>query len=82
MATQNNLHVPEDLLSELRAKAKAEGKTVDELAEEAIRQALKERSWKDLLAYGRERGRAAGIRTDQQVVDAVYEWRREQNRER
>ena len=56
----NNLHVPEDLLAALQATAQAEGKTVEELAEEALRQNLQERSWQDLLAYGRETGRASG----------------------
>jgi hypothetical protein len=35
MAT-NNVHVSEELLAELRSKAAAEGKTVDELAEEVM----------------------------------------------
>jgi hypothetical protein len=60
MATLNNLHVPDDLLVELQAKARVEGKTVDQLAEEALRKGLEERSWQELLAYGQERGRASG----------------------
>src|ERR1017187_5440060 len=50
-----NLHVPEDLLAGLEAKAAASGKTVEELAEEALRASLTETSWEDLLAYGQER---------------------------
>jgi plasmid stability protein len=76
MATQNIIHVSDELLAELQSKAAAEGKTVDALAEEALRKGLEERSWQDLLAYGRERGRASGI-TEEQVPDAVREWRRE-----
>jgi hypothetical protein len=65
----NNLHVPEDLLAELRATAQAEGKTVEELAEEALRQSLQERSWQDLLAYGLETGRASGyVEADVPVI--------------
>ena len=60
MATQNNLHVPDELLAELQAKAAAEGKTVDELAEEALRKGLEDRGWQELLEYGRETGRASG----------------------
>jgi hypothetical protein len=37
MATQNSIHVSDELLAELQAKAAAEGKTVDELVEEALR---------------------------------------------
>lgn len=77
MATQNNVHVSDDLLAELQAKAKAEGKTVDELAEDALRKGLEERSWQELLAYGQERGRASGY-TEEDVPQVVKEWRREQ----
>jgi plasmid stability protein len=73
----NNLHVPEELLADLRAKALAEGKTVDELAEETLRQGLADRQWQDLLAYGRETGRASGY-TEEDVPRVVKEWRREQ----
>jgi hypothetical protein len=54
-----------------------EGKTVDELAEAALRRGLEEQSWQDLLAYGRERGRASGY-TEEDVPRIVKEWRREQ----
>ena len=77
MATQNNLHVPDDLLAELRAKADAEGKSVDELAEEALRKGLEEGAWQDLLAYGQEMGRKSGY-TEKDVPRLVKEWRREQ----
>ena len=40
MAAQNNLHVPEDLLAVLAAKAAAEGRTVDDLAKDALRAGL------------------------------------------
>ena len=70
MATQNVIHVSDELLAELRAKAEAEGKTVDELAEAALRKGLEEQSWEDLLAYGRERGRASGY-TEEDVPRIV-----------
>ena len=60
MATQNNVHVSDELLAELQAKAQTEGKTVDELAEEALRKALEDRDWQDLLFYGRQTGRESG----------------------
>ncbi len=59
MAT-NTIHVSDELLAELQAKAQAEGKSVDELAEEALRKGLEDRAWQDLLDYGRETGRASG----------------------
>jgi len=72
MATQNSIHVSDELLAELQAKAAAEGKTVDELAEEAIRQGLEDRAWQDLLDYGRERGRASGY-SEEDVPRVVRE---------
>ena len=72
-----NVHVSEETLAELQVKAAAEGKTVDELAEESLRRGLEERTWQDLLAYGSERGRASGY-TEEDVPRLVKEWRREQ----
>jgi predicted transcriptional regulator len=75
MATQNSIHVSDELLAELRVKAQAQGKTVDELAEAALRKGLEEQSWQDLLAYGLERGRASGY-TEDDVPEVVRENRR------
>ena len=75
MAAQNSIHVSDELLAELRAKAQTAGKTVDELAEETLRKGLEEPSWQDLLAYGLERGRASGY-TEEDVPEGVRENRR------
>ena len=77
MATQHIIHVSGELHAELAAKAAEEGKTVDQLAEEALRKGLEDRAWQDLLAYGRERGKASGY-TEEDVPNLVREWRREQ----
>ena len=73
------IQVPRDLIAGLRAKAEVEGRTVEELAEEALRASLRP-SLENLLAYGRERGRLAGF-TVEQAADVVDEWRREQRGE-
>jgi hypothetical protein len=75
MATHHNLNVPHDLFVELQQKADLEGKTVDQLAEEALRRGLEERSWQELLAYGWERGRASGY-SENDVPRVVRENRR------
>ena len=72
-----HVHVSDELLAELQSKAAAEGKTVDQLAAEALRKGLEEQSWQDILAYGRERGRASGY-TEEDVPRVVKEWRCEQ----
>ncbi|MCX6623014.1 MAG: hypothetical protein NTY38_18490 [Acidobacteria bacterium] len=77
MATRNNLHVPDELLVELQAKAQVEGKTVDQLAEEALRKGLEEYAWQDLLDYGQRTGAASGY-TEEDVPRLVNQWRREQ----
>jgi hypothetical protein len=69
------VHVSEELLAELQEKATAEGKTVDELAAEALKKGLAEQGWQDLMEYGRERGRASGF-TEEQAADVVHEWRK------
>jgi predicted transcriptional regulator len=70
MSTQNTIHVSDELLADLQAKAASEGKTVDELAEEALRKGLEEHSWQDLLEYGRQTGRASGY-TEGDVPEIV-----------
>ena len=74
MAT-NNVHVSDELLAELRSRAAAQGKTADELAEDAIRKGLEERSWQELLEYGRQAGRASGY-AETDVPDIVKNRRR------
>ena len=77
MATaEKNLHISDELLAQLATKAAAEGRTVDELAEESLREALREKSWQNLLTRGRKYGEASGI-TEDQVPDVVREWRTE-----
>ena len=80
MATQNNLHVPDELLAELQAKAAAEGTTVDELAEQALRKGLEDRAWRDLLEYGRKNGAASGYTEDD--VPEIVRNRRKINAQR
>ena len=72
MATNNNLHVPDDLLAQMQTAAHGQGKTVDELAEEAVRAHLEDQRWQDLLAYGRQRGLESGY-AEADVADLVKE---------
>ena len=76
MATINP-DVPEELLAQLQEKAAAEGRSVEELAAEALKRSLSEHSWQDLLEYGRKNAVASSF-TEQDVPRLVKEWRREQ----
>ncbi len=73
---RNNVHVPDELLAELRVKAQAEGKSVDELAENAFRQYLENDQWRQLLASKRMAAAARGL-TEADVPRLVEEARRE-----
>jgi hypothetical protein len=62
----------------LAAKAEAENKTVDEIADDTLRDSLKEKSWQELLAKGSDYGRKSGIK-EEDVVDVVHETRPKTN---
>ena len=70
-----HVHVSDELLAELQQQATAAGKTIDEMAEAALRRGLEERQWEDLLAYGRETGSASGY-TEEDVPEIVKNRRR------
>jgi hypothetical protein len=78
MAT-HSIPISDDLWAALQAKSEAEGRAVEELAEEALRKGLDDGAWQELLAYGEERGRAAGFR-EEQAGDVVHAWRDEHAR--
>ena len=75
MATDINIKLPADLLAQAQRLAQAEGKTVDQLAAEAVRRevALK------LIAQHKREIRPSGMTEDQEmetVMDAVHDYRR------
>lgn len=76
---QNNIHLPEELLAELQTKAAMEGKSVDELAAEALRRGLEDRAWSELLRYGRRTGRESGY-LESDVPDIIKRRRHHQGR--
>ena len=76
MITEEKLQIDGELLTELRAKAAAEGKTVDQVADDAFRQYLEKDQWERLVASKREAARARGL-TEADVPRLVVEARRE-----
>jgi len=76
MATQNNLHIPDDLLSAVNEAASADGKTTDELAADAVRRYLAHRKLEELGQYGREQSYRLGF-SDADVPRLIAESRRE-----
>jgi hypothetical protein len=77
--TRHTVSLPGDLWAELQAKSEAEGKTIEVLAEEALRKGLADRSWQELPGYGAECGHALGFR-EEQAADGVHAWRAEKHR--
>jgi hypothetical protein len=76
MATRNNLHIPDDLLSAVNEAANAEGKTTDELAADVLQRYLAHRKLEELGKYGREQSRRRGY-TEADVPRLIAESRRE-----
>jgi predicted transcriptional regulator len=79
MSTELKLPLPDDLSEALKSAAEAEGKTIEEVAEAALRVGLKEQSWQELLRYGLDRGKVSGY-TEDEVPDIVKDWRKENRR--
>ncbi|SPF48613.1 CopG domain protein DNA-binding domain protein (modular protein) [Candidatus Sulfopaludibacter sp. SbA4] len=74
--TQNNLHIPDDLLNAVSEAASADGKTTDEIAADALRRYLEHRKLQELGNYGREQSRRLGY-TEADVSRLIAESRRE-----
>lgn len=76
-----SISLPEEMLAEAEAIAREENRTMSELVREALRAYKREREgWRGLLEYGKAKGRAAGIRTEDDVVEAVRAARKDKRR--
>jgi len=73
MAT-NNAHIPEDLLNEVSAAARAEGKTSEEWLAETIRARIEDRRWQDLVSQARP---YIGDASDAELEAARGEYRKQ-----
>ena len=58
--------------------ARNEQRTMSELVREALRQYERNKWWDEMNAYGRKSAEKAGVRTEEDVVEAVHEFRRKQ----
>ena len=78
--TPKTITLDDDVFEQVKQRAEAEGKTVEETANEAVRLGLSEERWQKLVKRGRTYSRdMAEARTDddavQIAVDAVHEHR-------
>ena len=73
-----SISLPEQMLSEAEALAKEENRTMSELVREALRAYKREREgWRALFEVGKARGSAAGVKNEEDVVQAVREVRKQ-----
>lgn len=74
---EKNVALPGDLLTAVADMAQTQGKTPDQLIEAATREYLARKEWDRVTRPIARRARELGI-TEDDVVDLIHEWRREQ----
>jgi hypothetical protein len=74
--SDKNLSVSGDLLTRLEARAEVEGRTVDELAEEAVRRLLLRKDLRSFVTQNRNEAEANGL-TESAVPRLTAEYRNE-----
>jgi predicted transcriptional regulator len=68
--------LPPEMFARAEELAKKENRTMSELVREALRQYERQRWWDEMNAFGRKTAEAAGVRTEEDVVDAIHAVRR------
>ena len=79
MAPQKNVALEPEVFARVSAEAQKEGRTPDELANEATKRFLAVRRLQDLQQYGRQRAADLGL-TESDVPRLINESRAEQRR--
>jgi CopG family transcriptional regulator / antitoxin EndoAI len=74
--------LPAPMLQEARDLARQENRTMSELMREALRQYQRQRRMEIIAAVGQAAARAANVRTEEDVVDTIHQFRREQRRKK
>lgn len=80
--TDNNLHIPDDLLAQTEKLAASQGRTAHDLAADALNRYLAHEWLNKIEQEGQERRQQLGVKSDEEVdavVDrAISEYRNEQ----
>ena len=79
MVPQKNVALEPEVFARVAAEAQKEGRTPDELANEAAKRFLTSRRLQDLLQYGRQRAADMGL-TEDDVARLISESRAERRR--
>lgn len=64
------------MLTRAERIARKEHRTMSELVREALRQYERNRWWEEVNAYGRRSAEKAGVQTEEDIVEAIRELRR------
>jgi hypothetical protein len=73
------LDIPGDLYTQLQAKAEAEGKSVDEMALDTLRESLDRESITDMAERFSKKYASRVKYAPEQVPDVVHQWRKDQH---
>ena len=84
MGTMKTLTVtlPPEMLDKAERLAKKEHRTMSELVREALRQYERNRIWEEISLYGQKSAAKAGIKTEDDVVKMVHDFRQERRKRR
>jgi predicted transcriptional regulator len=69
-----NIPIREELLGEIEKIAQAQGRSSEEVLEEALDRFIKEKQWSSLKSYGRNKAREQGV-TEDDVDTAIADTR-------
>lgn len=72
-----SITMPPPLFEAAQALAKRENRTMSELVREALRRYERDREWEQIRSYGAMAAEKAGVKTEEDVVNIIHEFRRE-----
>ncbi|HTZ89751.1 MAG TPA: ribbon-helix-helix protein, CopG family [Alloacidobacterium sp.] len=75
-----SITLPSPMLKEARDLARQENRTMSELMREALRQYQRQRRTELIAVLGQATARAANVRSEEDVVEAIHQFRSEQRR--
>lgn len=76
-----SITMPPPLFEEAQALAKRENRTMSELLREALRRYQRERDWEQIRSYGTMAAEKVGVKTEEDIVNLIHEFRRERMRD-
>jgi predicted transcriptional regulator len=72
-----SITLPPEMLNRAERIARKEHRTMSELIREALRHYERRNWWEEMNAYGRRTAERAGVRSEDDVVSAIHDMRRQ-----